>query len=275
MQISPPGAAEVCDWKWDSWNSSLRWHVLNLIIWEDMKSAFQPPHTHTLTHQTTQCALFMSEGPRRVWHGGRDHPTLWWCYGCMNIPAHKYAHRQLTKSTAIQTGCLISRKSHKKKKIWCWKMCVDGWRGPFKSFLFQKHGIKKKDRGTAVSDKRTSHFNRHRDEAWPLLTGVLSHSERRDVAIVVATSTERPAEIPHQTRRGAWHATANTVGSAFANRSLRKKTQSISQCDNEGGLINSTEWSHYTSKPHLQFLYFFRCVYSLKSWFNSQGRSGI
>ena len=46
-------SAEVCGGMTDSWNSSLRWHVLNLIIWKDMKSAFQRPHTHTHTHTLT------------------------------------------------------------------------------------------------------------------------------------------------------------------------------------------------------------------------------
>lgn len=40
----------TADGKRNRWNSSLRWYVLNLIILEDMKSAFLPPDTHTHAH---------------------------------------------------------------------------------------------------------------------------------------------------------------------------------------------------------------------------------
>jgi len=90
--------------------------------------------------------------------------------------------------------------------------------------LFQKASSLKtwyegQDVGSAMSDRRNSHFNRHRDEAWPLLTGVLSHLYQHDVTIVEATSTKKPEEIPHQTGRRALHATANKVVSAFTNQS--------------------------------------------------------
>lgn len=42
-------------WKRNSWNSFFRRHLLNLIIWKDMKSAFQRRHTHIKPLSVPSC----------------------------------------------------------------------------------------------------------------------------------------------------------------------------------------------------------------------------
>lgn len=176
-------------WRRNGWNSVFRWHLFNLIIWKDL-------HSGVLTLTSKRSARPHVRGTLLSGNGWHHHPSL--CiirhqvvlWSDINIPAH--THTQIC--TCIQAGY------HRQKEgCWCWNTCMDHWKGQLKRSLFQKTWYKRKDRGTKLNDKWTSHFNRHRDGAWPALTGVLSHSPRHDVAIVVATSTKRPAEIPHQT----------------------------------------------------------------------------
>lgn len=103
----------------------------------------------------------------------------------INIPTHTHTN------THSRTFKLLPQETTRVLNT-----CMDHWRGTLKRFLFQKKWYKRKDKGTALSDKWTSHFNRRRDEAWPPLTGVLSHSVQHVVAIVVATSIKKACRNP-------------------------------------------------------------------------------
>lgn len=110
-----------------------------------------------------------------------------------------------------------------------------------------------RDVGATLSDRRPSHFNRHRDEAWPWLTGVLSRRHRHDVAIVVTTSTESLEEMPHQ-KKEVKHTAENKktlyafwVFFAFYKQRLTWSSTSINQYDNLTKKGCKQQWMELTA----------------------------
>lgn len=78
--------------KKDSWNSSLTGHILNLIIWEDMKSAFQPPHIRT--QNSSVCPFHVRENllNETWWPWPSTFIKVLWLFA-KHSHMHKYAHK--------------------------------------------------------------------------------------------------------------------------------------------------------------------------------------
>lgn len=138
-------AAAVHGWKRNSWNSFFRRHLLNLIIWKDMKSAFQRHHTHIKPLSVPSC-----QGDPAVCDMAAR--TIYFCGGVKALHEHSHIHTQICTQTKNSSRLCRLREDlqeeEKNSKTWWWKNCMDSWRGPLTSFLLRKHGIK--DRMTVL-----------------------------------------------------------------------------------------------------------------------------
>lgn len=149
---------QVCGWKRNSWNSFFRWHLLNLIIWKDMKSAFQRPHTHTSNRSV--CPHVRGTPLCVTWRAKTIH--LCGVKALHEHPPHTHTRAHTDKKFKQATSCQ-GRLTRRRVKL------MGNLHGqlkrPIKEPPSPKTWYKGKDGGTALSDKRTSHFNRLRDEA--------------------------------------------------------------------------------------------------------------
>lgn len=158
---------------------------------------------------------------------------------------------------------------------------MDHWRGPLKSFLYKKHGIKEYGCGTEWQEDLPLE-----EGPWWGVTTPDRCFVSRSAAWCAHCSGHfhwKAGEIPHHTQRKAWCATANVRLLPFQTRAYIKPDTKQEVIVTIKGYKQHLQvlLSHQSngSATHFYVLFFvfhrFAGVFILKSFFNSQGYSGI